>query len=48
MPKGQLPGDKMGADDFNHEMNRGRKIAIYGGGILLLALIALIVWLVMK
>lgn len=48
VPSGHLPGEKMAAEDFISEMNRGKRIAIWVGIFILLAGIGgLVAWLVL-
>ena len=39
VPSGQLPGEKMNAQEFISEMNQGRKIGFILGGVLLVAVV---------
>lgn len=49
IPSGQVPGEKMAAEDFISEMNRGRKIAIALGILIAVgALVGVVIWLVTK
>ena len=43
VPDGKLPGDRMRAEDFIHEMHRGKRIAIYVGIAAVLAITAALV-----
>ena len=40
VPSGALPGERMDAEDFIGEMNRGRRIAIWLGIAILIAAVA--------
>jgi len=49
IPSGKVPGQEMKAEEFINEMNRGKRIAIWGGIFVVVAgLTTLVVWLVMS
>lgn len=45
VPSGQVPGDKMRAEEFIGEINRGRTIGIALVGLIVAAVVGLVVWL---